>query len=156
MFPKVDALPGAEHHRAGGDRDAEVDAGQRRADVGRHVVVALVVVLVNRVGIRGQARKNRLEVGAHGGVGVFLDEQRGGGVADVQCGQAGLEAAGRHQAVHLAGDLVKPAAARGDAQLLGVLPEHGVTFRCRGFFPARRSWRGRRRAPCRSETWPRR
>ena len=57
VFPEVDALPGAEHHRATGDGDAEADTGQRGADVRGHVVVALIIVFINRVGVGGEARE---------------------------------------------------------------------------------------------------
>ena len=76
VFPEVDALPSAKNHGTPGDRYADVDVGQRGADVGRHVVVPLVVVLVNRIGIWGQAGEDRFKVGADAWVGVFLNQQR--------------------------------------------------------------------------------
>jgi len=53
----------------------------------------------------------------------------------VQRGQAGCKAAGRNQRGHLTGDLVERAAASGDAQFLGVLPEHdGLIAAIEDFF----------------------
>ena len=73
VFPEVDALPGAEHHRATGDGDAEADTCQRGADVSGHVVVAFIIMLINRIGVGSKAGEDRLKVGAHARVGVFLD-----------------------------------------------------------------------------------
>ena len=53
----------------------------------------------------------------------------------MQRGQAGCKAAGRNQRGHLTGDLVERAAASGDAQFLGVLPEHdGLIAAIEDFF----------------------
>src|ERR1041384_833256 len=41
VFPKVQALPGAQGEPAAGDRDAEVHSGKGCTHVGRHVVFAL-------------------------------------------------------------------------------------------------------------------
>lgn len=75
VFPKVDALPCAEDHRAGGDGDAEIDVRQRGSDVGSHIIVAFVVVFVYRIRVRRQAGEDGLKIGADAGVGVFLNQQ---------------------------------------------------------------------------------
>ena len=75
VFPKVDALPCAEHHGAAEDGDAEIDVRQRGADVGGHVVVAFIVVFVYRIRVGCQAGEDGLKIGANAGVGVFLNQQ---------------------------------------------------------------------------------
>ena len=92
MFPNINALPGAEGRLATNDGNAEVHRGQRRANVRRHVVLALARVLKQRVAIGNQPRKKSLQIAAHFRVGIFLDQQRRGGMAQVQREQAILNA----------------------------------------------------------------
>ena len=62
MLEQVDALPGAEGGRAIHERDGEVRLGERRTDVGRHVVRPLHRVAIDGVIFGHQAGEERLEV----------------------------------------------------------------------------------------------
>ena len=52
VFEQVEALPGAEHGPAAGNRNAERNLGQRRLDVGGHVVRAFGRVNEPRIAVR--------------------------------------------------------------------------------------------------------
>ena len=69
---------------AADDRDRQVHARQRRADMGGHVVRALVVVGVEARGLGREALERGLHVDEHVGRGVLGDQQRGRGVAAKQ------------------------------------------------------------------------
>ena len=119
VFPDVDALPGAEGEFTVHDGEAQVHRGQRGADVRGHVVAALAGVLEERVAIRGEPGEEALQVAADFRVGVFLDEQRSGGVPEMQRGEAGLQAGLAHAGGDFMGDFSEAAAARGDDKLVG-------------------------------------
>lgn len=89
VFEEVDALPGSQDELAFDKRDRKLDLGERRFEVGRHVVRTFRVMPV-RTGLRREAIEIGLEVRAHGGVGVFLDEKRGGGVPAEDGEKAGV------------------------------------------------------------------
>ncbi len=84
MLEQVQPLPGAERHAAADHRDRELDLRQRGAEMGGHVVGALVVMGVGGGIFRRDPGEEALEVAAGGGGGVFLDQQRSGGVAAEQ------------------------------------------------------------------------
>ena len=76
MLEKVNALPGAEHHPAAGDRDRQRCLGERALDVRRHVVGPLGAMNEQRIAIRHEPLEKGDEVALHIGIGVFLDQQR--------------------------------------------------------------------------------
>jgi len=80
MLEQVDALPCAERESAVNQRDRELDLSERGAEVRGHVVRAFVVVeILSRFG--GYAGEIGFEIGPDFGGGVFLDQERGGGMA---------------------------------------------------------------------------
>ena len=80
MLEEVDALPCAERESAVDQRDRQLDLRERGAEVGWHVVRAFIVVeILSRFG--RYAGEIGFQVGPDFGRGVFLDEERGGGVA---------------------------------------------------------------------------
>ena len=88
-------------------------------------VVTFARVLEERVAVGHEACEEALEIAAHLRVGVFLEEQRRGGVLEMQRGEAGLQAALADQFPDLRGEFVEAASARGDDQFVQVLAEHG-------------------------------
>ena len=74
VFPKINALPCAKYYGIFRDGDAQVDVCQCGADVGRHVIVALVIVFVNRVSVGCETGEDRFEIGSNAGIGVFLNQ----------------------------------------------------------------------------------
>lgn len=89
MLPEINALPGAEGQSSVGNRDGEIGRGQGGADMGRHVIRAFASVFEQGIAVGNQAREKTFEIQADLGVGIFLDDQRSGGVLHVQGGQAG-------------------------------------------------------------------
>src|SRR5690606_3265650 len=82
MLPQVDPLPGAEREPPVEYRDRERGGGEDRLDVGRHVVRPLRRMREVAVALRHEAVEPLLEVMARARIGVFLNGEAGGGVAD--------------------------------------------------------------------------
>ena len=93
MFPQVNALPRAQRQASAAQWQAEVHGRERGADVRRHVVRALAGVDKQRIAVGHEALEEPFEIGAHVRIGVFLDEQRGRRVPQVQRDEAMLETA---------------------------------------------------------------
>ena len=75
VFPKENALPGAEGTATACDRDAQRGLGEGGFDVGRHVVRALHRMDVAGVSVGDESRKKCVEVALHVTVGVLVDDQ---------------------------------------------------------------------------------
>ena len=84
MFEQINPLPGPQGEPAGDDRNGELHAGQRRSDVGRHVVGAFVCVPISPRVLRRDAFKECLEIGADVPRRILLNEQSSGGVSAEQ------------------------------------------------------------------------
>jgi len=80
MLEQIDALPRPKRESAVDQRDRELDLRECRAEMRRHVVRALVIVQIF-ARLWRDPRKICFEIGANLGRRVFLDEERGGGVA---------------------------------------------------------------------------
>lgn len=89
MLPKINALPGTEREAVVQNGDAQCDGSERRANMGRHIVVALGRVAKERITIGRKPGEESLKIAANFGVGVFLDEQRGGRMLDMHSHEAG-------------------------------------------------------------------
>src|SRR5262245_212853 len=92
MFPEIDSLPGAKGEAAALDGNGEVHGGEGGTDVGRHVVIAFRSVDEQRVAVGHKTREEGFQVAADIGVGIFLNQKRGGGMPEVEGEEAGLEA----------------------------------------------------------------
>src|SRR5688572_16401238 len=88
VLPEVDALPRAKGELLAEDRNRQRGRGERGLDVRRHVVGALRVVLVEGIAFRDEALQPALEVALRRRVGVLLDHEAGGGVAQEERAQA--------------------------------------------------------------------
>ena len=112
VFPQVDALPHTHQQAAVLDAQAQGLAGQGRADVGGHVVIALVVMgVANPVakaigGAIAVLGNQRLHPGGqvvqHPRVRVLVDRQAGAGVQAAQVQHAQVDARCRNPLVELA------------------------------------------------------
>jgi len=107
VLEEVDALPGSQAEPRFFDRDRKLDLGQRALDVRGHVIRPLRGVLVESSVLGDQPTEERLEVGAHIGVGVLLDQQRCGRVWQEHREQAALDALSRCPGRDLPGDLIE-------------------------------------------------
>src|SRR3984893_9447289 len=84
VLEQEDALPSAELRPSAGDGDAELGLGQRALDVGRHVVRPFVIVAVERDIFWHDAMQKSTEVAPHIGRCILFDQQRRGGVRDIE------------------------------------------------------------------------
>ncbi len=139
VFEEVDALPGSQSEPAVYQRDRELHLGERRFEMSRHVIGAFRVMPV-RSGLRREAIEESLEVGAHGGVGVLLDEEGCRGVAAEDGEETGVHALLPHPLVDGGGALVEALAAGGDFE--------GVCCLLHTFSDARRDATGWRVVGC--------
>ena len=87
MFPKVNALPGTQPQPSLHNWNGEAHSGQRRPYVRRHVVLAFSGVHECGVTIRDQPIEKRFKVAPHIRVCVFLNQQRGRSMQDLQGGK---------------------------------------------------------------------
>ena len=87
MFPKVDALPGAETQPAVLKWNREVNARQSAAHVRGHIVGTFGGMDEKAIAVGHDARHPRFEIAPHVGISIFLDEQRGRSVPHVQSAQ---------------------------------------------------------------------
>ena len=97
VLEQINPLPGSQGEPAGDDRNGELHAGQRRSDVGRHVVGAFVRMPISPHLLWRDAFKECLQIGADVRRGVLLNEQSGGGVPAEQRQEPGLHLWGRSQ-----------------------------------------------------------
>src|ERR1035437_10144072 len=118
MFPEVDSLPGAQSHPALVDGDGEIDGREGSPHMGGHVVVALDGMHEQAISIGHQPCEEVLQVAAHVRVSVFLNQEGGGSVAEVQGHQAGSELVLCHPGCDFAGEFIKAAATRGKCYLM--------------------------------------
>ena len=121
VLPQINSLPRSEREFAGVDGNGKIHGGQRGADVRGHVVIALGGVAEKRIAIAHEPRKKRVKVAAHIGVGVFLDEQRGGGVPQMQREQAVAEFIFGNPFLHGGSEFNQSAIARRDDKFVKLL-----------------------------------
>src|SRR5579871_32537 len=107
MLIKINALPGAQLRATVVHRHGQADASENGAHVRRHIVRAFGVVLEDRVAVGHGARKPAFEIGAHGRVSVFADQQRAAGVRGKDVDDAGMHAAKADQLAHFVADLAE-------------------------------------------------
>jgi hypothetical protein len=140
VLEEVDALPGAEDQAAVEDGDGELDLGEGGFEVGGHVVEAFVVVNVGTV-VGGDVVEVGEDVALYGGVGVLLDEERGGGVAAEDGEQAGVDVLVGDPVVERRGELVEALAAGGEGEVVGCLfHEGGLGVRTGYDSPRSKGW----------------
>ena len=84
VLPEVDPLPSAQREAAAGERNRQLDRGQRGADMRGHVVGSFVAMPEQRVAIGYEASQEAFEISEHVGIGILLHDQTGGCVADEQ------------------------------------------------------------------------
>ena len=82
VLPQIDALPRAQREAGAGERNRELDGGQRGANVSRHVIGTFVAMTEEHIAIGHEAGEETLEVAAHVGIGIFLNDEARRGVAN--------------------------------------------------------------------------
>jgi len=121
VFPEIDPLPGSEREPAALERKGKIHRRQRGADVRGHIVSALGGVDEQRVAIAHEPREKSVEVAAHIGVGIFLDEQRGGSMPQMQRQQAVPQFILNDPLLDGVGEFNQTAPARRDHQFMKLL-----------------------------------
>jgi len=76
MLIQVDSLPDPKGHFPLPDRNAERCGRQRGADVSRHVIRTFGSMLKDSISVRNKAGQEPLQIGLHGWIGIFLNQQR--------------------------------------------------------------------------------
>jgi hypothetical protein len=92
MLDQIDALPGAERELSPKHRDVQRDAREHRLHVRGHIVRPLG--LMHPRCARGrEVIESRQKIGANIGIRILLNDQRSGGVPQVQeeCAVGGIE-----------------------------------------------------------------
>jgi len=74
VFPKINALPGAEREFAAYYGHGHIHRGESGANVRGHIVLTFGSVLEDWIAIRDQPREKLLEVAANIRIGVFLND----------------------------------------------------------------------------------
>lgn len=74
MFPKINALPGAEAEAGISKGNGKINGRESGADMSGHIILAFGGVAKQRIAIRNQAREKTLEILANSWVRVFLDQ----------------------------------------------------------------------------------
>ena len=133
MLPNVNTLPCPENEFPTRDRDAEVDCGQRSADVRGHVVVTLGRVDEHLVAVGDKLLKKGFEVAAYVRIGILLNEQRRGSVLQVECRETRLQTAFRDKFFNTPRELVEAASASRNIQFVNTLSQHDNACRARTF-----------------------
>ena len=126
VLEDVDALPGSERGAAPANGDGELTLGEGGPDVSRHVVGTFHGVGVELVVLGDKAAEEVFEISDDIGVGVFLDEQRGGGVSEEDGEEAFLNAETLDPGAGLSGDFVETLTAGWNGDLAGELPHESM------------------------------
>jgi len=134
VLPEIDGLPGAEQQPTISERQGEGGAGEGRADVGGHVIGALVVVAIGAQFAPAADRSHPLlghqglqvggQIDQHPRVGVFVDGQRTRGVQTGQVGQAIGQPAGPDLPIKGGADVGEAFAPGVEAELVQALAQH--------------------------------
>jgi len=95
-------------------RDRQIDGRQRGAHMRRHVIIAFGCVNEQFVAVRDESVEKSFEVAANIRVGIFLNDERGRGMADMKSNQAGLKLLFRDPRGNLVREFIKSTASRGE------------------------------------------
>lgn len=106
VFPQVDSLPGTEIAAIPRYRDGEPALREYAAYVCRHVVRALIPVFKHGITIRHQSAHESFQIGAHGGIGVFTQYQRGAGMMHEDVAEALFDSGCLHQLLYMPGNFM--------------------------------------------------
>src|SRR4051812_20939193 len=123
MFEQEDPLPRAELWLPIHDRNAELGGGQRAAQVRGHVIRSFVVMLVVRPFGR-EPFEIAFEVAPRSRRGIFLDDQRGGGVPAEYGEKTGSNPARRDPVAHVFGEFMQARPTRANRQDCAGLAKH--------------------------------
>jgi len=124
MFPNVNPLPCAKRHPPLMHRNAQVNRGERGADVRRHIVITFSRVNEKRITVADEPRKKTFQVAPHVRVRILLNQQRRRCVPQMQRKQSVFEIVLCNPATDIISEFVESAAPRRNGEILKSLPEH--------------------------------
>src|SRR5579863_3162520 len=107
MLSDINTLPGAEVERSASDRNVQRNAVDHGFDMGGHIVWTLDLVDPSGIG-RRHAVECGEQIAPNVGVGVFLDDERGGGMTEKKRETAVGRLAVLQKSPDLAGNLKEP------------------------------------------------
>ena len=124
VFEHINALPGTQRQPAFVQRDADTGLCQGRADVRRHVVGPFGGMAEARAAF-GEIREEILQILLHIRIGIFLDQQRGRGMADETGQKAIRDFRAAHKIGRLFREFIEARTARGDGNAMENLSHPG-------------------------------
>src|SRR5690606_33913868 len=124
MLPEVDPLPGAEREATVSHGNVEAYRGERALDVRRHVIGPLVCMPEPRGVLGNELVEELLEILTRGGIGVLLDAEARGRVADENVTEPDVDAALLHDSRDLPRHVIEAAARSAHPNHL--LVAHGI------------------------------
>ena len=92
--------------------------------MGRHVVIAFGCVLKKRISVRDQSGEEPLQVAANFQIGVFLDQQGSGRMAQMDRDQTHFELRFADKASNSIGEFIEAAALSCDHEFFKSLTKH--------------------------------
>lgn len=107
VLPQIETLPGSQNEATVGDRNLLGGARDRRADMGGHIVGAFRVVDIAAAVLGDKLGEEIIQVAQHIGVGVFLDDQTGRGVAHEYGAKPGFDLGLGNDRLDLLGNVVQ-------------------------------------------------
>jgi hypothetical protein len=124
VFPEVNTLPDTEVAAATRNGYAKRTGRQNATHMRGHVIRTLIHVTKYRVAIGHEPGHEAFQIGAHLGIGVLAQHQRGTGVVQENETNTGLYSGFGHTRLHLIADRVTPPAP--GAQLKRRLKNHFI------------------------------
>lgn len=118
MLENINPLPGAKHGQAFGHRDRQMGLRQCGAHMRRHIIRTLQRMFVNRVVFGHQPRQKAFQIGLNRWIVVFLNQQAGRSVADVQRQQSLMDFIRPNPGTHLRCERIQALAMGGDSNFM--------------------------------------
>ena len=122
MLVQKNPLPCPERKAPYSDRYRQIRCCQYRADVRRHIVRSLSIVLEARISVSNEAREKCLDITQHTGIGILANNQTGARMSTEHVTESGVEPGFGHDRRDLPGDLIDAATVCRDLYLF---LEHG-------------------------------
>ena len=122
MLVQKNPLPCPEGKAPCSDRHRQIRCCQYRADVRRHIVRSLSVVLEARIAVSNEVREKCLDITQHTGIGILANDQTRARMSTEHVTESSVELGFGHDRRDLPGDLIDAATVCRDLYLF---LEHG-------------------------------
>jgi hypothetical protein len=118
MLPQVNTLPRAQAQPPLHNRDGNIDPGQSRSNMSRHVILPFHRVHKHGITVPNKVTEKGFKIATNIRVGVLLDQQRSRSVPDLQRNQSVLELVLRNPAGDCIGEFVETTTSRLDSNFV--------------------------------------